>query len=161
MIMLEQHLSRVTVLIWGHWPAECPRCLDGEESQGAVGHKGPPATLEAVMWEVGALPSQETRGELGFTRQPPSHGVSARLGDTGGQSPLGSRETEAGRWVELTRARRGQSEARNGTVPPGVACQSGRGRGTVAGDAAALRRGERNRTSETFPLPQKAIFKGL
>ena len=74
---------------------------------------------------------------------------------------LGSRETEAGRWVELTRARRGQSEARNGTVPPGVACQAGRGRGTVAGDAAALRRGERNRTSETFPLPRKAIFKGL
>lgn len=48
MIMLEQHLSRVTS-IWGLWPAECPRCLDGEESQDADGHKGPSATLEAVM----------------------------------------------------------------------------------------------------------------
>ena len=107
------------------------------------------------------FPLRKPEESWGSQDSPPSHGGSACLGDTGGQSPLGSRETEAGRRVELTRARRGQSEARNGTVPPGVACQSGRGRGTVAGDVAALRAGERNRTSETFPLPRKAIFKGL
>lgn len=74
---------------------------------------------------------------------------------------LGPEGRSLGRRAELTRAHRAQSEARNGTFPPGVACQSGRGRGTVAGDESALRRGERNRTSKTFPLPRKALFKGL
>lgn len=32
-------------LIWGLWPAECPRYLDGEESQDADGHKGPSCNL--------------------------------------------------------------------------------------------------------------------
>lgn len=65
-----------------------------------------------------------------------------------------------GQRAELTRARHGPSEARNGTFPPGVSCQSVREHETVARDAAALRRGEKQEF-RNFPLLGKAIFKGL
>ena len=54
----------------------------GKSLRALVDTPGPPASLEAVMWEMGALPAQVTRGELGFTpHSPPSHG-SAQAGVT-------------------------------------------------------------------------------
>lgn len=87
-------------------------------------------------------------------------------GRTGGQGrrppPRQVTACRAGGWrAELTHARRGQSGAHNGTFPPGVSCQLGREHGAVARGAAALWSGREKQFSETFPLPQKAIFKGL
>lgn len=56
-----------------------------------------------------------------------------------GASPVrGGLHAEAVARAGLTRARRGQSEARNGTFPPGVSCQLVREHGTAAKGAAAL-----------------------
>lgn len=58
----------------------------GKSLRALVDTPGPPASLEAVMWQMGVLPSQVTRGELGFTpHSPPSHRVSACQGDRGGR----------------------------------------------------------------------------
>ena len=73
MIMLEQHLSRVTVLIWGLWPAECPLCLDGEESQGAVGHKGPPCNLGSRDVGGGCTSLSGNQRRAGVHRTAPLH----------------------------------------------------------------------------------------
>lgn len=60
--------------------------------------------------------------------------------------------------AELTRACHGQSEARNGTVLPGVSCQSVREHGMVAKGAAALCRGKEKKDFRTFSPPSKSNF---
>lgn len=104
------------------------------------------------------LPSQVTRGEVGFT----AHSPSSLLGDKGGMMAI-DRELQTGRWrqgwqVALTRVHRGQNGARNGTSPPGVACQAARGRGTVAEDAVELQRGREKQDFKNFAPPSKSNF---
>lgn len=62
------------------------------------------------------------------------------------------------RRAALTHARRGQSEARNGTFPPGVSCQSVREHGTAAKGAVALCRGREKQDFKTFSPPSKSNF---
>lgn len=119
------------------------------------------ATLEAVMWEVGALPSQETRGELGFTRQPPFTRGQCLLRVTQVEKVHWGAERLQGRQVELSPCTPGTEEARNGTVPPGVACQAGRGRGTVAGDAGGTVRERETGLQKLFPSLEKQFSKGF
>lgn len=147
-------------LIWGLWPAECPSCLDGKSLRMLMDTRGLLATLEAVMWEVGALPSPGNQRRAGVHTAAPLHTGSVLAQVTQVEKVhWGSRETKAGAAGGTYPCRRGQSEARNGTVPPGVACQAGKGRGTVAGDAAALWRRETG-LQKLFPS-SKAIFKGF
>lgn len=64
--------------------------------------------------------------------------------------------------VELTRARRGQSGAHNGTFPPGVSCQSVREHGAVARGAAALWSGrEKQAFQKLFPSLKRQFSKGF
>lgn len=68
-----------------------------------------------------------------------------------GEAPVRAARFPGGGWrAELTRARRGQSEAHNGTFPPGASCRSAGERGPVAGGAAALH-GRERQDFKTFP----------
>lgn len=60
--------------------------------------------------------------------------------------------------AELTRARRGQSGAHNGTFPPGVSCQAVRAHGAVAKGAAALWSGREKQAFKNFSPPSKSHF---
>lgn len=135
---------------------------------GGSHHKEPPGA--GSICSLGSADVQDSSASLSGNLPPThsqkvpgeyTHGWQSRL-----QPSLTSGRCLAGQGgeqrTELTRGRHGQSEARNGTFPPGVSCQLVREHGTVAKGAAALCRGrEKNRTSKPFSLPQKAIFKRL
>lgn len=144
---------------------------------------GESAALEVVRGEMAVLPFSGNQRELGVhipptqpLRVPASAPVGGEGDDADQELQKERRRQERGpglaAWrprcgetarrgggprAELTRARRGQSEARNGTFPPGVSCQSVREHGTVAKGAAALYRGRETGLQNLSP-PSKSNF---
>ena len=114
-------------------PGQCPcRWPSGLSAQGDTDQEGTPKRkTEAQRWQMRAA-------------WPPLWQATACWG--------------SGRRAELTRARCGQSEAHNGTVPLGVSCQSAREHGTVAKGAVALHRRRERQDFKTFSPLSKSNF---
>lgn len=74
--------------------------------------------------------------------------------EAGRCTPGATGRAEAG----LTRARCGPSEARNGTFPLDVACQSAKEHGTAARGAVALWRGRERKDFKNFSPPSQSNF---